>query len=82
MWTTRALGLHTKPVVLLDTDGYYRGLVDWLRGLVPAGFVAGGAMELVARAGSVAAAFEMIEGFVDGSADPSRDAVQPGSPHG
>ncbi len=38
-WTSRALGLHAKPVVLLDPDGHYTGLLDWLDGLRSRGFV-------------------------------------------
>ncbi|GAA0537880.1 cytokinin riboside 5'-monophosphate phosphoribohydrolase [Saccharopolyspora subtropica] len=38
IWTARYIGMHTKPVVLLDPDGHYRGLLDWLRGLVDSGF--------------------------------------------
>jgi uncharacterized protein (TIGR00730 family) len=39
VWTTGVLGQHAKPVVLLDADGFYTGLLEWLRGLVPRGFV-------------------------------------------
>jgi hypothetical protein len=39
VWTTRALRLHTKPVVILDPDGFYTGLLRWLAGLVPGRFV-------------------------------------------
>jgi uncharacterized protein (TIGR00730 family) len=38
-WTSRALGLHAKPVVLLDPDGHYSGLLNWLDGLRERGFV-------------------------------------------
>jgi uncharacterized protein (TIGR00730 family) len=38
VWTARYIGMHSKPVVLLDPDGHYRGLLDWLRGLVDSGF--------------------------------------------
>ena len=33
------LRLHDKPVVLLDPDGHYAGLLDWLHGLVARGFL-------------------------------------------
>jgi uncharacterized protein (TIGR00730 family) len=39
VWTSGYLGLHAKPVVLLDPDGHYTGLLDWVRGLVDRGFV-------------------------------------------
>ena len=38
-WTSRALGLHAKPVVVLDPDGHYAGLLDWLAGLCRRGFL-------------------------------------------
>jgi uncharacterized protein (TIGR00730 family) len=38
VWTAGSLGLHDKPVVLLDPDGHYAGLLDWVRGLVEKGF--------------------------------------------
>jgi uncharacterized protein (TIGR00730 family) len=44
-WTAGALGMHQKPLVLLDPLGHYEGLLDWLNGLVTAGYVTPGAME-------------------------------------
>ena len=37
-WTAGYLGLHAKPVVLLDPDGHYDGLLAWLEGLRDTGF--------------------------------------------
>jgi len=31
VWTWRQLGYHDKPVGLLDTNGYYGGLMDFMR---------------------------------------------------
>lgn len=39
VWTSLGLGMHDKPVVLLDPDGHYRGLLDWLAAMVATGFV-------------------------------------------
>jgi uncharacterized protein (TIGR00730 family) len=39
VWTSGYLRMHAKPVVLLDPDGHYAGLLDWVRGLVAKGFV-------------------------------------------
>jgi len=39
VWTSGYLRLHEKPVVLLDPDGHYTGLLDWVRGLGERGFV-------------------------------------------
>jgi uncharacterized protein (TIGR00730 family) len=39
VWTSRVLAMHAKPVVLLDVDGHYRGLLAWLEELRERGFV-------------------------------------------
>ena len=39
VWTSGYLRMHAKPVVLLDPDGHYAGLLEWVRGLVERGFV-------------------------------------------
>jgi uncharacterized protein (TIGR00730 family) len=61
VWTTAMLALHRKPIVLLDVDGFYAGLVDWLNGLARTAFVRPGAMELLIVADSVPAALDAIE---------------------
>src|SRR5947209_9770530 len=61
VWTTATLALHAKPVVLLDPDGHYAGLVDWLRGLVAGRFVRVDALHLLVRADSVASALDAVE---------------------
>lgn len=37
--TWAQLGIHSKPVGVLDTDGYWQSLLDFLDGAVDAGFV-------------------------------------------
>ena len=44
-WTAGYLGMHDKPVVLLDPFGHYGGLLVWLRGLVDSGYVAQAALD-------------------------------------
>ncbi|MCV7108970.1 MULTISPECIES: TIGR00730 family Rossman fold protein [Mycolicibacterium] len=39
-WTAGSLGMHDKPVVVLDPDGHYDGLLSWLEGLVASDYVA------------------------------------------
>ena len=46
--TQRQLGLHGKPIVLLDTAGYYRPLASFLRGMAEKRF-AGGEVPVLAR---------------------------------
>lgn len=44
-WTAGCLGMHSKPVVLLDPGGHYDGLRAWLAGLVESGYVAASALD-------------------------------------
>jgi len=44
-WTAGYLGMHDKPVVLLDPDGHYDGLRAWLAGLVETGYVTRAALD-------------------------------------
>src|SRR5439155_4424023 len=62
VWTTGSLGLHAKPVVLLDVDGFWTGLLDWLRGLVPVGFVRAEALAYLTVAHTVDEALDACEG--------------------
>lgn len=61
VWTTASLGVHRKPVVVVDVDGFYRGLLGWLTGLVDAGFARRAALDLLVLADSVPAALDAIE---------------------
>ena len=53
IWTSGVLGLHAKPVVLLDPDGHYAGLLDWVRGLATHGFLRDPALTRIAVARDV-----------------------------
>lgn len=44
-WTAGYLGMHDKPVVMLDPFGHYDGLLAWLRGLIDSGYVAQSALD-------------------------------------
>ncbi|MGI8814330.1 MAG: TIGR00730 family Rossman fold protein [Pseudonocardia sp.] len=61
-WSARVLDLHTKPVVLLDPDGHYSGLLGWLRGVVDAGFARRGALDLLVVTTDVDAALDACAG--------------------
>lgn len=47
VWTWRQLGYHDKPVGLLNTGGYYDGLVRFLESTVTHGFLADWQMDLI-----------------------------------
>ncbi|HYN94693.1 MAG TPA: TIGR00730 family Rossman fold protein [Pilimelia sp.] len=61
VWTIGSLDLHRKPVVLLDPDGFYRGLLDWLADLAGTAFVRRGALDLLIVTDSLPAALAAIE---------------------
>ena len=61
VWTTATLVLHRKPIVLLDPDGFYDGLMRWLDGLAETAFVRRAALAQVAVVPSIAAAFDTVE---------------------
>jgi uncharacterized protein (TIGR00730 family) len=60
VWTTATLDLHRKPIVLLDPDGFYDGLMAWLGRLADTEFVRRKALEQVAVVSSIPAAFDVI----------------------
>ena len=57
-WTTGYLGLHDKPIVLLDPFGHYEGLWRWLCGLRDSGYLSQIAMDRLLLVDKVAAAVE------------------------
>jgi uncharacterized protein (TIGR00730 family) len=61
VWTAGSLGMHAKPVVLLDPDGFYTPLWQWLTDLVAAGFVRRTALDMLGRAGTVSAALDLLD---------------------
>jgi uncharacterized protein (TIGR00730 family) len=63
VWTTGTLGLHRKPMLLLDADGFYQGLVTWLAGLAGAGFVRDGGLSTVHVVSTIAEALDAIDQF-------------------
>jgi uncharacterized protein (TIGR00730 family) len=38
-WTWAQIGIHAKPIALLDVDGFYQPLLTFLRSVVGAGFL-------------------------------------------
>jgi uncharacterized protein (TIGR00730 family) len=67
VWTAGYLNLHSKPVVLLDPDGHYAGLLDWVRGLGERGFVRPEAISRLVVATDVAGALDACGLPVDAS---------------
>ncbi len=78
VWTTRALGLHSKPVVVLDPEGIFALFREFTGQLRARGFVRPGALEVVTWVTSSAAALDAIEQEA-ASAQASPRRVQDGS---
>jgi uncharacterized protein (TIGR00730 family) len=57
-WTTGYLGVHDKPIVMLDPFGHYEGLWLWLCGLLDGGYIAQAAMDRLVLVDKVGAAVE------------------------
>jgi uncharacterized protein (TIGR00730 family) len=58
-WTAGYLGMHDKPIVMLDPTGHYDGLRTWLAGLVDTGYVSAGAIDRMPVATDVESALEL-----------------------
>jgi uncharacterized protein (TIGR00730 family) len=55
-WTGGHLGMHDKPVVMLDPGGHFDGLRAWLCGLVDSGYISQAAMDRLVVVDEVGAA--------------------------
>ncbi|KIX10587.1 uncharacterized protein Z518_01671 [Rhinocladiella mackenziei CBS 650.93] len=47
MVTWNQLGIHTIPIVLVNINGYWNGLLDWVRNSIREGFVSEGAANIL-----------------------------------
>lgn len=61
IWTSRVLGMHDKPLVVLDPFGVYEPLRDLMRDLADQGFARPKVFDAIGWAGSVAEAFDLLE---------------------
>ena len=62
VWTSWSLGMHAKPVIVLDPGGFYDPLWQFVTAMIGAGFVRQAAWQLLRRVTSVDEAFALIEG--------------------
>lgn len=72
IWVSSTLGMHTKPVVVLDDDGLYAPLRAQVELLSQRGFVRPVARETVVWATSVTQAFDALEVAWAQAARPAR----------
>jgi uncharacterized protein (TIGR00730 family) len=64
VWTARILGLHSKPVVVLDVDGLYAPLKAQVELMVARGFVRREAADALQWAVNVDEALDLVEAGV------------------
>ncbi|MDZ7929103.1 MAG: TIGR00730 family Rossman fold protein [Rhodococcus sp. (in: high G+C Gram-positive bacteria)] len=55
-WTAGYLGMHSKPMVMLDPFGHFDGMMQWIEGLRETGFVQQRALDALVRTTTVDAA--------------------------
>ncbi len=67
VWTARTLGLHAKPVVVLDVDGLYAPLHEQVRLMVERGFVRQEAAQALVWASGVVEALDAVESGLEHS---------------
>ncbi|GID96532.1 TIGR00730 family Rossman fold protein [Amorphoplanes digitatis] len=60
VWTTATLDLHHKPIILVNTAGFYDGLLSWLDGLADTEFARRQALDRLVVVDSVEAALDAI----------------------
>jgi uncharacterized protein (TIGR00730 family) len=61
VWTSRSLGMHDKPVVVLDPSELFEPLWSYLHGLAREGFVRRAAFDAVTVVGDVPEALAALE---------------------
>ncbi|GAA2589456.1 TIGR00730 family Rossman fold protein [Dactylosporangium fulvum] len=67
VWTTGMLGLHRKPLLLLDADNFYGGLLSWLGTLADQEFVRPSALALLMVSRGVGESLDLIEASLLGA---------------
>jgi uncharacterized protein (TIGR00730 family) len=63
VWTTATLGLHAKPIVLLDHGGFYAELLAWLDKLVELAFVRPTARAVLRVTSTVEETLDAVDDF-------------------
>jgi uncharacterized protein (TIGR00730 family) len=61
IWTSRVLGMHDKPIAILDPYGLYEPLRDLMKHLLEEGFARPMIFDAIGWTGTVAEAFDHLE---------------------
>jgi uncharacterized protein (TIGR00730 family) len=65
IWVSRTLGMHTKPLVLVDPEGLFAPLRAQVEALAVAGFVRPLALEVVQWARTAESALDLVEAALE-----------------
>ncbi len=68
VWSWRQLGIHHKPVALLNVAGYYDGLLSFMRSSVESGFVSEEHHQLLIVERDVTTMMNRLSRAIDGAA--------------
>lgn len=63
MVTWNQLGIHDKGICVLNIDGYWGGVLQWVRDAVKAGFIGEGNGEIMKEARSAEEAVKVLKGY-------------------
>jgi uncharacterized protein (TIGR00730 family) len=63
VWTWGQLGLHAKPVALIDVDGFYRPLLDQLQAMSRAGYITESYLRSLGLVGNADEFLSFIAGY-------------------
>ena len=61
--TWNMLGIHNRPVVLFNVEGYYDGLIQWVGNAVAAGFVKEGNRNILVEANDAEGVIRALKGY-------------------
>ncbi|KAG0644171.1 hypothetical protein HOY80DRAFT_878846 [Tuber brumale] len=61
--TWNQLGIHDCPIIILNINGYYDGLLGWITAAVEKGFIAGDAKDIISEVKSVEEVAEKIRSY-------------------
>jgi uncharacterized protein (TIGR00730 family) len=59
--TWNQLGIHHRPVIILNVDGYWNGLIDWIKNAVKSGFLREGNADIIVEATSAEQVIERLK---------------------
>ncbi|KAJ9502136.1 hypothetical protein H2202_002200 [Exophiala xenobiotica] len=63
MVTWNQLGIHKIPIVLVNVNGYWNGLLDWVKNSIREGFVNEGAANILVEVKSTDEVVEALRGY-------------------